>query len=77
MKVSHSLDDNLRGLDGVAVADVNERMKDTVADAQAQLRELTGDEVLKIVVVLILQQVIEMVQDNVKPEINFDSFLLD
>ena len=74
MKVSHALDDNLRGLDGVAVADVNERMKHAVADAQAQLRELTGDEVLEIVVVVILQQVIEVIQNDVEPKVNLTSF---
>ena len=74
MKVSHALDDNLRGLDGVPVADVNERMKYAVADTQAQLRELTGDKVLEIVVVEILQQVIEVILGDVEPGVNLKSF---
>jgi len=74
VKVSHALDDNLGGLYGVPVPDVDEGMEQAVADAQAQLRELTGDEVLEIVVVVILQQVVEVIQDDVEPGVNFINF---
>ena len=66
VEISHSFDDENSRPDGVTIADVNQRVDDFVSDARVQLRKLSGDELVKVAVVLRDEDALEVIQNDVK-----------
>jgi hypothetical protein len=62
----HAFDDEDGGPDGVAVADVDQRVERLVADSGVEFRELSGDELVQVLLVLRLVKVLVVVKDKVE-----------
>jgi len=62
----HAFDDEDGGPDGVAVAEMDQRVERLVAHSGVEFWELSGDELVQVLLVLRLVKVLVVVKDKVE-----------